>query len=42
MVGNIASISDENSDISDFEGFTEEDLAKQNDPNYVDKKCINT
>ena len=27
MAGKIASISEENSDISDFEGFTEEDLA---------------
>ena len=38
----MALISEENSDISDFEGFTEEDLAKKNDPDYVDNKWVNT
>ena len=38
----MASISEENSDISDFEGFTEEDLAKKNDTDYVNSKWVNT
>ena len=38
----MASISQENSDISDFESFTEEDLPKNNYSGYVDSKWVNT
>ena len=42
VAGKIASISEENSDISDLEGFTEGDLTKKNYPDYVDNKWVNT
>ena len=38
VAGKMASISEENSYISDFEDFAEEDLAKKNDPDDVDNK----